>query len=350
MRRRTNAQQRIDKFIQGFKSRYKKPKKKKRYPRDESLYNLIQENEFPLFMEWMPLAAQYVANKYGNTTYSGLGSPCKYSLYEILVCLSLKSYFHFPLRRSIGLIEYLVRKEGLRAKVPSFSMLRHYMKDPLVRHCFDELIEVTSNPLRVIEDCFTTDSTGITTLCFSTWFILRMKRRVRKRDHLTVHLSSTTRLNAVTNVDVRAKRGGDNIIFRKHVDSVSRRFNPKEWSGDCTYLSRKNCNECDEHGIKPYFRLKDNTTPRAARSPTWKNMVNEAKNNPDKYGKHYHKRSNSESTISAKKRKFGSSVRSRIDEIKENEELFSWSCYNFSVLVRAYYEYGIVPEFVDECS
>lgn len=222
------------------------------------------------------------------------------------------------------------------------------MKNPLVRCCFDELIEATSNPLRIIEDCFSTDSTGVTTLCFSMWFILRMKRRVKKRDHLNVHLTSTTKLNAVTNVDVRTKKGGDSVILRKHVDSVTQRFNPKEWSGDAAYLSRENCNKCNEHGIKPYFKLKDNTTARAKRSPSWKKMVNEARKDPDEYGGHYHKRSNVESTISAKKRKFGSSVRSKLDDIKENEELFSWSCYNFGVLARAYYEYGIVPDFVNE--
>ena len=50
-----------------------------------------------------------------------------------------------------------------------------------------------------------------------------------------------------------------------------------------------------------------------------------------------------------KKRKFNNFVRSKLDEAKENEETFTWSCYNFGVLVRAYYEYGIVPEFVSQC-
>ena len=66
-----------------------------------------------------------------------------------------------------------------------------------------------------------------------------MKRKIRKRNHLTVHITSTIKLNAVTNVDVRTEKGRDNIAFREHVGSVARRFNPKEWSGDvCMHQER----------------------------------------------------------------------------------------------------------------
>lgn len=348
MRRRTNRQQRIDAFIKGFVRKYKKTKKKKRYLRDESLYNLYQQNEFPLFMKWMPLAAWCVASKHGNSNYSGVGSPCTYSLYDILVCLSIKRYFHLSLRRSKGLIEYLVRAEGLEVKVPSFRMLANYMKDILIRECFKELIEITSSPLKLIENCFSTDSSGVLTFCFSMWYVLRMGRKVRKRDHMMTHITSTTRLNAVTAVNVSVKKGKDNIYFRKHVKKTAKNFTIKEWSGDCSYLARKNCDAVVEIGGKPYFKLKENTTNRARGSRAWKEMVNECWDHPDEYDKHYHKRSNSESTFSAKKRKFGNFVRSKLDETKENEELFGWSCYNFGVLTRAYYEYGIVPDFVEQ--
>ena len=247
------------------------------------------------------------------------------------------------------MIKYLVRKECLEVKVPSFRMLGYYMIDPLVRECFEKLVEITSDPLKAIEDSFATDMTGISTMCFSIWFILRMERKIRKRDNLNVHITSTIKLNAVTNVDVRVEKGNDNIIFREHVDSVAKRFNPKEWSGDCVYASRKNCDKCDEYGIKPYFKMKENAADKPKGSPAWKRMSKESKEDPEEYDPHYHKRSNVESTNSAKKRKFNNFVRSKLDEAKENEETFTWSCYNFGVLVRAYYEYGIVPEFVSQC-
>ena len=116
------------------------------------------------------------------------------------------------------------------------------------------------------------------------------------------------------------------------------------------YASRENCNKCAEYGIKPYFKLKENVTDRSKDSPAWRGMVRESREEPEDYDPHYHKRSNVESTNSAKKRKFNNFVRSRIDEVKENEEMFTWSCYNFGVLTRAYYEYGIVPEFVSQCT
>ena len=77
-------------------------------------------------------------------------------------------------------------------------------------------------------------------------------------------------------------------------------------------------------------------------------MVTESRKNPEEYGKHYHKRSNVESTNSAKKRKFNNFVRSKIDENKENEELMNWDFYNFSFLTRGYHEYGVTPKFVNK--
>ena len=339
MIRRTNAQQRIDAYIKGFIRRHNKPKKekKKRYPRDESLYNIGQENEFPLFLGWMPLAAMHVAFKYDR--YGGIGRPPYYSLYDILVCLSIQRYFHLSLRRSMGVIRFVVNSAKLYVKVPSFKMLNIYMNDSSMKRYLDEVIEFTSKPTRLIEEFFATDSTGVATLCFTMWFMLRMKRRVRKRDHITAHVTTGTRTNIVTAVDVDCKKGKDGFYFRKHVDRTVKNFNPKEWSGDSKYASRLNCNKCDENGIKPFFKLKDNVTPRAKGSPAWKRMVNESRNDPDEYGKHYHRRSNVESTNSRKSRKFDGFVRARNDTAKENEEMFGWVCYNFSALARAYYQY-----------
>ena len=65
---------------------------------------------------------------------------------------------------------------------------------------------------------------------------------------------------------------------------------------------------------------------------------------PEEALKRYHKRSNSESTFSAKKRKFGNFVMSN-DTAKENEEHLGLIAYNFPVLSRVRYEYGLVLKY-----
>ena len=65
----------------------------------------------------------------------------------------------------------------------------------------------------------------------------------------------------------------------------------------------------------------------------------------DEYLTHYHKRSNVESTISAIKRKFGDSVRSKCDFAMVNEVLCKILCHNICCLIQEQCELGIEPIF-----
>src|SRR5205823_11038310 len=65
----------------------------------------------------------------------------------------------------------------------------------------------------------------------------------------------------------------------------------------------------------------------------------------DEFLKHYHKRSNVESTFSAVKRKFGDSLRSKTRPAMVNEVLLKLLCFNLTVLIHEQEELGITPEF-----
>jgi hypothetical protein len=67
--------------------------------------------------------------------------------------------------------------------------------------------------------------------------------------------------------------------------------------------------------------------------------------NRDEYLKHYHKRSNVESTFSMVKAKFGDHLRSKTDAALFNEALCKILCHNLCVLVMSDYELGIVAKF-----
>jgi len=67
--------------------------------------------------------------------------------------------------------------------------------------------------------------------------------------------------------------------------------------------------------------------------------------NRDEYLKHYHKRSNVESTFSAVKRKFGDAVRSKTDTAMVNEVLCKFLCHNLCCLIQEQHELGIDPIF-----
>jgi hypothetical protein len=99
----------------------------------------------------------------------------------------------------------------------------------------DQLIEESAKPLAVIEHDFATDATGIRTNLFSSWYSLRCKKTITKRDHLTVHVTSGVKSNIVTALDVGVKQGRDNQILREHVDKTALNFKINEWSGDGMY-------------------------------------------------------------------------------------------------------------------
>ena len=321
-------------------------KERRSSPRDEALYNKLQEHEIPLFVLCAPPAVLAILDK--KSLWCGTGRPpC--SLYDILISLLFKQYFRLSLRRAIGLLNLLKNVGCLDIKIHCFKTLDNYLLSGEVEPYIHRLVEITSVLFRIVERFMATDSTGTSTTCFSSWYSIRVCKKSRKRDHLMVHISVGTKSHVVVALDVRSKQGSDNEIFRSHVKRVDKNFNVEEWSGDSAYLSRKNCDAVVEIGAEPWFRLKSNTTAKPKGSVAFKNMVLKTKNNPEEADEKYHRRSNIECTNSAKKRKFGSSVRCRVPIAQRNEDTLSWIGYNFSLLPKAPHEYGIKINFGSFC-
>ena len=66
------------------------------------------------------------------------------------------------------------------------------------------------------------------------------------------------------------------------------------------------------------------------------------------YLKHYHKRSNVESTISMIKAKFGDHNPSKTDTAMINEAQCNVPCHNICCLIQSTYELGVVATFWDD--
>lgn len=64
--------------------------------------------------------------------------------------------------------------------------------------------------------------------------------------------------------------------------------------------------------------------------------------------RHYHQRSNVETTVSMVKAKFGDSLRSKTDTALKNEALLKLLCHNVVVVHQAVAELGIEPVFWSE--
>jgi len=304
--------------------------KRKRWPRDESLYNKIQENEFQNFFNFV----RFLTNKV-----------CKSKrMKRIIQCLLIIHKFpNFSLRRARSFLLLLKEFGIIFVDIPCFKTLSNYRENNSLQIILDKLIEESSKPLSVIEHDFATDATGIRTNLFSSWYSIRCKKEIKRRDHLTIHITTGVKSNVVTALNVEIKSGNDNKIFREHVDKTIKNFKAKEFSGDGRYWCKENCKKVTEVGAKPYFLVWRNWSGKSRGCMPWKLMNLESKNNSEEYGKHYHKRSNVESTNHSKKVLHGNIVYSRLTSARINEETLRWINHNINVLNRAKYEWKINP-------
>ncbi|MBU4070463.1 MAG: hypothetical protein KJ646_05770 [Nanoarchaeota archaeon] len=306
-------------------------KKKKRWPRNEVLYNQIQETEFIHFFEFI----------------RGIGLLMPKKMRGNIICLLV--WHKFPglsARRARSLLLFLQKFKIINANIPCFKTLCNYRAEPLMQNVLEKLIEESSKPLKEVEHDFATDVTGIKTTLFSSWYSIRMKMKTRKRDHLTIHVTTGVKSNIVTALNVEIKKGKDNIIIREHVDKTNKNFKINEWSGDGAYWCKDNCNKVVEVGGKPYFKVHKNWAGNSRGCMAWKKMNLEFQGDKKEYNKHYHKRSNVETTNQSKKMLHGSKVYSKLDSARINEETLRWINHNQAVLNRAKHEWNIVPKFM----
>ncbi len=323
------------------KKKYYSYRKRERYPRNESLYTRGQEEEFPKFLEYLEPALNYVLDKHLPP-----GSSFEYytKMHDGLICLCLKKYWGKSLRRSMGFIRVMASVFFPDVKVPCFKTLCNYQNNPNISFYADKIMEATAEPLSIIETRFTTDGTGEATFTYSTWYSIKVGKECRRKDHKIAQVTSTVKLNAAVAVDVLDHE--DPNLMQDHVEITSHNFTIEHWSADNLYLTRDNCTSIRAKKGKAHIRIAKNNITKAKGSYEWKRTVTLQKQKNEEELNELNLRQNGESTNSAKKRKFGSYTLAINEWSQVNDIKISWCCYNFSVLSRAYFEYGIVPEFL----
>lgn len=222
-------------------------KKKKRWPRNESLYNEVQETEFLHFFEFV----RFLTNKV-----------CKNKkMKSIIQCLVIwRKFPNLSVRRARGLLLLLRKFNIINANIPCFKTLSNYNENNSLQLILEKLIEESSKPLSNIEHDFATDMTGIRTTLFTSWFSIRARKKIRRRDHLRDHITTGLKSMIVPAVNIEMNEGKDNIIMRNHVDKVTENFSINDWLGDSKYWCKENCKKVSNKNGKPYFKCKNGKT------------------------------------------------------------------------------------------
>jgi len=111
------------------------------------------------------------------------------------------------------------------------------------------------------------------------------------------------------------------------------------------HLTSKTSPAIVDIGGKPYFKLRKNTRTLSLGYPAWNKMTNHFKHNQKDYLKHYHPRSNVETTYSMFKRKIRGHLTSKTSPAQTNEALCLAIAHNLFVLVNSIFCKNIQIKF-----
>ena len=102
--------------------------------------------------------------------------------------------------------------------------------------------------------------------------------------------------NIVTAIAVTPGTTNDSPLLPGLADTTAEQFTMKEVSADKAYLSENNLKEMEGHGAAPYIPFKSNTTGKG--SAMWQRLYAYFMLHEEEWKKHYHQRSNVETTFS----------------------------------------------------
>lgn len=272
----------------------------------------------------------------------------KYSDFkDMAFCLSLKTYTRLSSRRLHSDLEQAKLNDFI-AKVPHFTTLMNYLEKEELTELLQGLIRLSALAVKPIESQFAADSSGFSTSQFGRWFDYKYNEEKTYRNWVKAHVMVGTLTNMVTSVELTKAHGADCPRLVPLVEKTCKDFNVQEVSADKAYLSRKNLEVICANGAVPFIPFKKGTREKRRGSQVWQRCFLFFKNQPQEYLKHYHRRSNVETTFSMIKQKFGKDVVSRSFQSQTNEVLLKILCHNICCLIREYYENRIESYYSTE--
>lgn len=311
--------------------------KRKTYPQNWPQYNLAQINEKDHFQV---LLADLCAT-IPEPSKTGKGRkpiPLRDGLFSAIY----KVYSTFSARRFMCDLEEAHRR-GHVGCVPCFNSVLNALDNPAATPILLDLIRQSALPLRQVETKFAADATGFMTSRYVRWFDQRYGTVKVKAEWVKCHIICGVQTNIIAAAQIMGKQEHEAPRFPELVDATAKGFRVEEVSVDAAYPGRENFDAVAAVGGTLYAMFKSNTTGSVG--GLYEQMFHLFCLHREAYLKHYHLRSNVESTFSMVKRKHGDALRSKTDTAMANEALAKLVAHNICCLILAWYELGIEPVF-----
>lgn len=219
-----------------------------------------------------------------------------------------------------------------------------YLENAMLTPVLQNLIVQSSLPLRMVETKFAPDSSGFSSSRFVRWHDEKYGCERSGHDWVKAHAICGVKTNIVTAVEIGDRDAADSPFFKPLVAKTAENFTIQEVPADKAYLSHDNLALVADLGGTAFVPFKVNSQPGEAGS-LWEKMYFYFQFRRDEFLKHYHQRSNMESTFSMVKAKFRDHVRSRTSVAMKNEVLCKFLCHNICVVHQSHIELGIAPLF-----
>jgi transposase len=309
--------------------------KRKTYRQDWPNYNLAQNREKDHFQDLLADLCHAVPEPAPKGGKKG-GRPTVPQRDAAFLAI-FKVYCGFSARRFVCDLQAAHERGCLSAPVCHNSVLKALESEALTPILHD-LIRRSAAPLAAVETDFAVDSSGFCTNSYTRWY--DVKYGAKEQQHwVKPHIVTGVVTNCIAAVEIHEKRTHDAPVLPSLIATTAKTFTIREASADKAYTSGPNFEAVARHGGTLYAAFKNNTT--GAVGGLFEKMYHLFCLNREEYLRHYHKRSNVESTFSAVKRKFGEMVRSKTDTAQRNEVLAKFVCQNVTCLISAAYELGL---------
>lgn len=318
--------------------KFKPTKPRKTYPQQWHEYNLSQTSEKLMFMNILQDITQYI--RYRKPPKKGRPQQ---DLTEMIYCLTLHTYCGKSTRRTISELHQAKTAEHIK-KVPHFNTLLNYYKNPQITTLLQSLIQLSSHPLKNIEEDFAVDSSGFTTSTFARWKDYKWgKQEGKERIWRKAHVMSGVKTNIITSIEII--NHADTTQFQPLVQKTNETFKIREVSADKAYSSRKNLQTVSNIGGVAYIPFKKGSRRKSKGCLAWSRMMDYFFDHQEDFLSHYHKRSNAETVFSMIKRKFSNNLRTKTPLSQTNEILCKALAHNIVVLIHETFELGISTDW-----
>jgi Transposase DDE domain len=311
------------------------------YRQDWKSYNLAQSTERHRFQE---LLFDLTRGLTEPPARPGRGRK-PHTVKDSIFAMGLKVYGTLSSRRTSCDFKDAHEAGYLSKPIPGMKVSQFFENEtftPILK----SLIAYAARPLRAVETAFAIDSSGFGSHRFDRWFDFKYGAMKKKAAWVKTHIACGVKTNIVTAVRILDQHAGDCPQFVPLVRETANGFEISEVSADKAYISMDNFEEVAKMGAQAYIAMKCNT--KASAGGAYEKAFHLFKLNEEEYMRHYHRRSNVESTFSMIKRKFGDAVRSRTDTAMVNEVLTKILAHNICVLIQEQQELGVEPIFWGE--